>query len=69
MDSETADSGINTCITSLAPVCVASMGAQCPHTLDHGCKSAQGRPDVVGYLRVEVIALRSQAQRPLNCIE
>lgn len=69
MNGEAYNSGINTGVAPLAAVGVSGMGARCADALDNRGKPAKGGPNVAGYQRVEVAAIRGQAKRPLHGVE
>ena len=69
MNGKAADPGINTGVAPLAAVDVSGMGAQGADTLDDRGQPAKGSPNITGYQRVEVAAIRGQAERPLHGIE
>ena len=69
MNGEATNPGINTGVAPLAALGVSGMGAQGADDLDNRGKPAKGGPNVAGYQRVEVAAIRGQAERPLHGVE
>lgn len=64
MNGEAANPGINTGVAPLAAVGVSGMGAQGSDALDNRGKPAKGGPNVAGYQRKEVAAIREVWRLP-----
>jgi len=69
MNGKAAYPGIDTGVAPLAAMGVSGMSAQSADTLDDRGKPAKGGPNIAGYQRVEVAAIRGQAKRPLHGVE
>ena len=60
MNGKATDPGINTGVTPFAAVGVSGMGSQGADALDNCGKPAKGGPNIAGYQRVEVAAIRDR---------